>query len=127
MAPRRRLSVGVGHDELGVDRLLEPSPPQSGQAPNGLLNENSRGSISEMVKPDTGQANLEEKATRLGWPLSSVSAAYSAMAMPSASSSAVSKLSDRRARMSSRTAMRSTTTSMSCFSFLSSTGASAIS
>ncbi len=41
-----------------------PSPPHSGQAPNGLLNENSRGSISGMVKPDTGQANFSEKIRR---------------------------------------------------------------
>ena len=43
-----------------------PSPPQAGQAPNGLLNENSRGSISGMVKPDTGQANFSEKIRRSG-------------------------------------------------------------
>ena len=43
-----------------------PSPPQAGQAPNGLLNENSRGSISEMVKPETGQANFSEKIRRCG-------------------------------------------------------------
>src|SRR5208282_2377673 len=43
-----------------------PSPPHSGQAPNGLLNENSRGSISEMVKPDTGQANFSENSSRCG-------------------------------------------------------------
>src|SRR5580704_7121864 len=42
-----------------------PSPPQAGQAPNGLLKENSRGSISEMVKPDTGQANFSENMMRL--------------------------------------------------------------
>ena len=41
-----------------------PSPPHFGQAPNGLLNENSRGSISGMVKPDTGQANFSEKTIR---------------------------------------------------------------
>src|SRR6476469_4638915 len=43
-----------------------PSPPHFGQAPNGLLNENSRGSISGMVKPDTGQANFSEKVMRIG-------------------------------------------------------------
>jgi hypothetical protein len=43
-----------------------PSPPQAGQAPNGLLNENSRGSISEIVKPETGQANFSEKVMRSG-------------------------------------------------------------
>ena len=42
-----------------------PSPPQAGQAPNGLLKENSRGSISGMVKPETGQANFSEKISRL--------------------------------------------------------------
>ena len=41
-----------------------PSPPHFGQAPNGLLNENSRGSISEMVKPETGQANFSENTRR---------------------------------------------------------------
>jgi hypothetical protein len=47
--------------------------------------------------------------------------------MPSASSSAVSKLSASRVAASLRTTMRSTTTSMSCLYFLSSLGASAIS
>src|SRR5271156_550205 len=41
-----------------------PRPPHFGQAPNGLLNENSRGSISGMVKPDTGQANFSENTSR---------------------------------------------------------------
>ncbi len=50
--------------------------------------------------------------------------AYSITARPSASFSAVSKLSARRWPMSGRTTMRSTTTSMSCGNFLSSTGAS---
>src|SRR3546814_5681665 len=41
-----------------------PRPSQAGQAPKGLLNENRRGSISSMVKPETGQANLAEKVVR---------------------------------------------------------------
>jgi hypothetical protein len=41
-----------------------PRPSQVGQAPCGLLNENSRGSISEMVKPETGQANFSENSMR---------------------------------------------------------------
>ena len=49
------------------------------------------------------------------------------MARPSASSSAVWKESASRVAMSPRTTMRSTTTSMSCLSFLSRAGASAIS
>src|SRR5712691_2091960 len=43
-----------------------PRPPHAGQARNGLLNENSRGSISGMVKPDTGQAKRSEKIRRCG-------------------------------------------------------------
>src|SRR5258708_35014995 len=41
-----------------------PRPPQAGQAPCGLLKEKSRGSISSMVKPETGQANFCEKRMR---------------------------------------------------------------
>src|SRR3546814_17367553 len=41
-----------------------PRPSQAGQAPKGLLNENRRGSIPSMVKPETGQANLAEKVVR---------------------------------------------------------------
>ena len=44
--------------------MVTPSPSQAGQAPNGLLNEKRRGSISGMVKPETGQANLAEKVRR---------------------------------------------------------------
>ena len=97
MAPLRRVSFGSGTIRSASTVCSKPRPPQCGQAPNGLLKENRRGSISGMVKPDTGQANLAEKTIRLGAPFSSFSSAYSAMAMPSASSSAVSKLSDNRA------------------------------
>ncbi len=101
-------------------------PAQVGQAPKGLLNENRRGSISEIVKPETGQANFDEKVMRFAWPLSSRSSAYSITAMPSASSRAVSSESANRAAMSGRTTIRSTTTSMSCLNFLSSAGASSM-
>ena len=57
----------------------------------------------------------------------SAASANSTIARPSARSSAVSKLSASRLAMSGRTTRRSTTTSMSCLSFLSSAGASAIS
>ena len=117
-----------------------PSPSQVGQAPNGLLKENSRGSISGMVKPDTGQANFSENRMRSCvsfadlltesspvWLASSGLSANSATARPSASFSAVSMESARRVARSPRTTMRSTTTSMSCLYFLSSAGTSAIS
>ena len=35
-------------------------PSHSSQAPYGLLNENSLGSISSIEKPLSGQANLDE-------------------------------------------------------------------
>ena len=38
-----------------------PIPSHSSQAPKGLLNENNLGSISSMVNPLSGQANLVEK------------------------------------------------------------------
>ncbi|MNT63658.1 hypothetical protein D3C72_2014910 [compost metagenome] len=71
---------------------LTPRPSQVGQAPKGLLNENSRGSISLMVKPDTGQANFSEKTIRRGSSPSGA-LAHSAVAMPSARFSAVWMLS----------------------------------
>ena len=106
-----------------------PSPPQAGQAPNGLLNENSRGSISGMVKPDTGQANFSENTRRSAfslrpgrWPWRRVAAvsASSTTARPSASLRHCSSESASRVAMSGRTTRRSTTTSMSWVNFLSS-------
>ena len=41
-----------------------PRPAPAGQAPCGLLKLNSRGSISSMVKPLTGQAKREENTVR---------------------------------------------------------------
>ena len=85
------------------------------------MNENSRGSISGMVKPDTGQANFSENVIRSGSPSRG---AVSSTAMPSARSSAVRNESASRVSNPSRTTMRSTTTSMSWRSFLSSVGGS---
>ena len=98
-----------------------PRPSQLGQAPKGLLKEKSRGSISSMVKPETGQANLAEKVVRS--PLS----ASSAITSPSVSPSPVSTLSARRVASEGETTTRSTTTSMSCLRFLSSAGAASMS
>src|SRR5271155_88942 len=60
-----------------------PRPPQAGQAPNGLLKENSRGSISEMVKPDTGQANFSENMMRLASDAAAVASLVSLAAFAS--------------------------------------------
>jgi hypothetical protein len=51
---------------VGSTFSFTPRPSQTGQAPCGLLNENSRGSISVMVKPETGQAKRSEKSRRRG-------------------------------------------------------------
>ncbi len=75
--------------EVGIEISFEPSPSHSGQAPCGLLKENSRGSISGMVKPETGQANFDDMISRFGSPFS-FSSANSTTRRPSASSSAVS-------------------------------------
>ena len=117
------LSVS-GTTSAGSIFSCSPSPSHAGHAPNGLLNENSRGSISGMVKPETGQANLAEKVSRLGSSPSFTLSANSATAIPSARPSAVSKLSASRCSIPALMTIRSTTTSMSCFSFLSSFGGS---
>ena len=132
IAPSRRVSASVGHDQLRVECSSVPRPSQSGQAPNGLLNENSRGSISSMVKPETGQANLRrERAMRLGLRLVRLACRrrhFGDQRRSRRRASARSRSSRRAARaMSARTTMRSTTTSMSCLIFLSSAGASSIS
>src|SRR5580698_10632164 len=75
-----------------------------------------------MVNPETGQANFAENSMRSGCLPAAGASANSTIASPSASSSAASKLSDRRLATSGRTTSRSTTTSMSCLNFLSSAG-----
>ena len=64
MAPLRSVRSLSGMTSSASICCSTPSPPHFGQAPNGLLNENSRGSISGMVKPETGQANFSEKMRR---------------------------------------------------------------
>ncbi len=78
------------------------------------------------MKPETGQAKRDEKVMGSGASPSSGASAKVTTAMPSASSSAVSNESASREAMSARTTIRSTTTSMSCLSFLSSFGTSSM-
>ena len=54
----------MGTTSSGSNCNSVPRPSHVGQAPAGALNENSRGSISSMVKPETGQAKRAEKVTR---------------------------------------------------------------
>src|SRR3546814_4548700 len=64
-APFFRLSAWLGTTSSGSNSSRSPSPSHAGQAPCGALKLNSRGSISAMVKPETGQANFSEKMMRL--------------------------------------------------------------
>ena len=60
------LARSSGTTKDGSKKVSTPSPSQAGQAPCGELKENSRGSISSMVKPLTGQAKREENTVRSG-------------------------------------------------------------
>ena len=93
--------------------VLNPSPVQQGHAPNGLLNEKLRGSISSMLIPQSGQEKLSENNI-VSAPITST------FTKPSASFRTVSMESVRRLSMPSLTASRSTTISILCFLFLSS-------
>ena len=88
-------------------------PPQAGQAPWGLLNENMRGETSGEEIPHSAQARRSEKS--MAGPSTT-----STWATPSASRSAVSSESASRVPSPSRMMMRSTTTSMVCFFVLAS-------
>ena len=141
MAPSFSVVVLVGHDELGVDRLLGAEPVAVRAGAEGIVEgEEPRLDLGDGEAGDgAGEFFREDDAlVRLVLRLVGGAAgdligagsglsANSAMAMPSAIFSAVSSESARRAAMSGRTTTRSTTMSMSCFSFLSSAGASAIS
>ena len=59
--PDRQRLVG---DDHGVEQHLLAEPVAARARPCGALNENNRGSISAMVKPDTGHANFSEKVIR---------------------------------------------------------------
>ena len=72
MAPSARPARSSGTTSSGSKKLSTPRPSQTGQAPCGELKLNSRGSISSMVKPLTGQAKREENTVRS--PLSAFSA-----------------------------------------------------
>jgi hypothetical protein len=122
--PRRDGAVaqrqsGVRHDEIGVDRLLgaEPVAFRAG-AERIVEREQPRFDFSDGEAGHRARELFgEEEALRRGFLV--LGGGESAMAMPSAMPSAVSSESASRAPISGRTTMRSTTTSMSCFSFLS--------
>ncbi len=90
---------------------LTPSPSQVWQAPYGELNEKFRGASSSNDNPQKVHASAWEKF----WISSPPSCVCTAIAaIPSASSSAVSRESATRRRMSGFATSRSTTTSIVC-------------
>ena len=108
---------------------LCPIPSHSSQAPNGLLNENSLGSISSIVNPLSGHENFEENVMLsffLNF-LGIVSFSYSAINRPSERFNAVSILSASLfPRLEFKTIL-STTIEISCLTFLFKFGKSSIS
>ena len=60
IAPWAILFFSLGITKLGSTFNLIPIPSHSSQAPNGLLNEKSLGSIPSIVKPLSGHANFVE-------------------------------------------------------------------
>src|SRR5687768_1348747 len=95
--------------------MMLPNPWHVGQAPNGLLNEKSRGCGASYAIPQVRHSNFSENSNRwdLGfgiWDLSS--ARTMANADPPPSRYEVSMESVNRLRMSPSKRMRSTTTSM---------------
>ena len=62
---RASSSEPCGHDQIGLEpQFLSPARRRLGQAPAGALNENRRGSISSIVKPETGHAKRAENVMR---------------------------------------------------------------
>src|SRR3712207_1054563 len=61
IAPCARLFSGSGTTRSGSTSLRVPMPVHSGQAPNGELKENDRGSIASKDSPSSTQARCSEK------------------------------------------------------------------
>src|SRR5215472_5219299 len=122
-APSASVRAGSETTSSGSTSILVPSPVQSVQAPHGELNEKDRGSSSSNERSSYRQARCSENIrSRFG--SSSGRSTKSRMTTPPASPSAVSTESVSRQRDDSFTSSRSTTTSMSCFSYFLSTGSS---
>src|SRR5690625_7649395 len=72
IAPSARVASGSGIMSSSSTCNCDPIPVQVEQAPNGLLNENDRGSISSMLsKCPLGQDNFSEKERYFARPWSS--------------------------------------------------------
>src|SRR2546425_8714745 len=65
-APSLSERAGFGTSRSGSISSREPSPPHSGHAPYGLLNENIRGETSGKEMPHSAQASFSEKVLVAG-------------------------------------------------------------
>ena len=63
ITPSRMEMLGSPSTRSAFTSRRVPTPWQSGQAPNGELNENCRGSSSGSDRPQTGHAKRSEKVT----------------------------------------------------------------
>ena len=66
----------VGDDEVFVDMLLDAEAAAGGAGAIGIVEREQPGSISGMVKPETGQANFSENSMRSGPLLSWIFAVF---------------------------------------------------
>ena len=129
MAPSLIVLFLSGITKFGSTFKLCPIPSHSSQAPKGLLNEKSLGSISSIVKPLSGHENLDEKVIIsffLNF-LGKVSFSYSTVKRPFDKLSAVSILSANLFPNFEFRTIRSTIIDISCFIFLFRFGKSSIS
>ena len=106
------LSLLSGIIRSSSNSILYPSPKHSGHAPNGLLKEKLRGSISSILIPQSGQEKLWLKF--IGSP-----SIISTIINPSARCSTFSIESVRRFSIPGFTTSRSTMISILCLMFLS--------
>ena len=119
----------MGITKFGSTLSLIPIPSHSSQAPKGLLNENNLGSISSMVNPLSGQANLVEKISFSNFLnfFGKVSSSYSTNNKPLAKFTDVSIDSANLFPNEEFKIILSTRTEISCFTFLLSSGTFSIS
>ena len=123
IAPPRKESDVLGTTSVISKLFCTPSPSHFLQAPYGLLKLKSLGSISSIVNPETGQEKFDENII-----FSSLSA-NPTYKIPSAKLRHVSTESAILCLFSLSSffiTSLSTTTSISCFLFLSRTGVSSI-
>ncbi len=123
------LFFSLGITRLGSTFSFTPIPSHSSQAPKGLLKENNLGSISSIVNPLSGHANLVEKinfSTFLNF-FGKVSSSYSTNINPFARLTAVSIPSANLLPSDEFKTILSTKIEISCFTFLLSSGTFSIS